>query len=110
MKQIKELLIEVAALRKAAKDAPFTELRKIKKRIQFLEMCRLYLETKPREPFVLKQIEATKFIIETVDQRFGSWSAERTGGNRELRRQYNSLVEMNKLKAQLKTLKFIYDE
>ena len=110
MKQIKELIIEVEALRKAAKDAPFTELRKIKKRIQFLEMCRLYLETKPREPFVLKQIESTKFIIETVDQRFGSWAAHRTGGNKELRRQYNSLVEMNKLKAQLKTLKFIYDE
>jgi hypothetical protein len=109
MKQIEELLIEVEGLRRAAKDAPFTELRKIKKRIQFLEMCRLYLETKPREAFVYKQIESTKFIIETVDRRFGSWAEHRTGGNKALRRAYNSLVEINKLKAQLKTLKFIYD-
>jgi hypothetical protein len=109
MKQLKQIQQELDALRKQGKDAVFTEQRKIEKRILFLEMCRLYLETKPREEFIRKSIESLDYIIATLENRFDQWASHRTGGNAELRREYNSLCEIPKFKQQRKTLKFLLD-
>jgi len=109
MKQLKQIQQELDALRKQGKDAVFTEQRKIEKRILFLEMCRLYLETKPREEFIKKQLESIGFIVGTLESRFGQWASHRTGGNKELRREYNALCQIPKYKQQIKTLKFLPD-
>jgi hypothetical protein len=107
MLKLKEVEVELAAIRKEGSQATFKDLRRIKKRIEYLEMIRLYLLTKPSEQTVQKQVEAVQRVLNVINDRYYEWSREKQGGGQVLRRQFDGLYEVRKLKIQLRTMKYI---
>jgi len=111
MKTINQIKKEEEDLRVEIDNANYVrdqkEINRIKKRLDFLKMCRIYLETRPSEQYIQGELTRLNNTIEILDERFPAWSAGRSGGGTELKRQYNAVTDISKLRSQVRTLEYL---
>lgn len=82
---------------------------KLRKRIQYLRHCIMYIETNPSPQFIkdeIKKVETkidlrmNQFVLDGIEQMPKSVVAK-------LRREHEKMYEIPKLKEQVKTMKYI---
>jgi len=80
-----------------------------KRKIKIRKQCILYLETKPKEEFVNKQMEDVEFKIKTINNRFFDWCKNHNKpiADRKSKSTWNGMNNMSMLKAQLVVLKYL---
>ena len=81
--------------------------RKLKSELEFLKTVKLYLEKKPREEFVKKQLDEAEYKSKQIQDNYYSWDGPYDIPDR--RKAYNSAMGLNKIKKQIKILKFILE-
>jgi len=82
MKKIKEIKKEEEDLHREIRTADHCDLKRIKRRLELLKICRIYLETKPNEQSLRSQLSRLNETITINEERFAAWSAGKTGGAR----------------------------
>jgi hypothetical protein len=108
MKTIQEIDYEIGkALHQADETEKETQLNRVRKRVQFLNTCKMYLLTRPDEAFIIKEIERLEKRIKLLDEGFIHFRPPlgHTGNPRLL---YEKETGIPALKTQLDTLKFIH--
>ena len=95
------------ALANARKRQDQKAAKKVAKELEELRYYRLYLETTPSEATLERQLSDLTYRMQRNEERFGSWCAQKVGGQKELLAQYNRECETAKLKEQVKTLKYL---
>lgn len=110
MKTIKRIEVETEECRKAMRDADSSRQKTLNGKLLFLKQCKMYLETEPSEEYLKKEKLSLELKINAIEERFGSWTAGRSGGQTELLSKYHSESGYNNLRVQLKTLKYLLDE
>jgi len=107
MKTINQIKKEEEDLRREIRTADHRGLKRIQRRLELLKICRIYLETKPNEQSLKSQLSRLNETIKINEERFAAWSAEKTGGGTELKRQYDAITEKSKLRSQIRTLEYL---
>ncbi len=111
MKTLIDVKTELAALREKGQELNGAELRRLTLRIKHLEKVRLYLEHEPTTETLRKQKQVLKRLLAVINDRYLQWyDGKPQGDQRAMRRQYEELYEVRKLRAQLRTLNYILDE
>lgn len=81
MKTLKEIKQEEESLLKEIKHTSTdNEVKRIRRRLEFLKTCRLYIETKPSEQYLESQLQQLHNKVGVINQRFGAWSSGKIGG------------------------------
>jgi len=80
MKTIDQIKKEEEDLRNEARDADHTRSKQIKRRLELLKTCRIYLETEPSEQYLREELHRVTKNMEIIEERFPAWSAGKIGG------------------------------
>lgn len=104
MKTIDEILKEEKEIRSA-----IAITKPMVNRLAFLKPCRLYLKRSPSEVYIRKELSDLKAKVAIINDRFAGWSALKSGDKEVLKRQYNRIYDLSKLRLQIKTLKYLID-
>jgi len=107
MKTINQIKKEEKDLRSEAHYADYTRKKQIKRRLELLKTCRIYLETEPSEQYLRDELHRVSKKIEIIQERFPAWSAGKIGGGTELQRRYDALTDKSKLRFQVRTLQYL---
>jgi hypothetical protein len=81
---------------------------KKRNRIEFISMCKLYIDTSPRESFIKSELNRLEKRLEKLDGGFAFWF--KSSGLTDFKqgeRIYASEVGIKKIKEQIKTLSFL---
>ncbi len=79
--------------------------------LNFLRMCKYYLETKPREEFVKSEIDRLNNRIEKIDKGFQYYlSQNKIKDPVEAKKVYYAETDYEKITKQLRTLVYIYQD
>lgn len=107
MKAIEYLQDELTELLNTNQD-DFTkpQLNRIKKRIQFVRTCVMYLESNPSEDFLNKEASRLKARIGLIADSFKDYSRP-AGVRGSIRKYYDKEMGVPLLNIQLRTIKFI---
>lgn len=85
-------------------------LNKMRKRLEFLEVARKYLESEPANDFVVKEKSRIDKIIKAINSGFSAWSQWNKDKGEDYKSQrtaYDTEMELKKYKTQFKALDFI---
>jgi hypothetical protein len=107
MKTVKEINQEIKDLILSLKEADRFKSKSIKKRIELLKMCKLYVESKPRPEFLEAEVKDIERKIDVLNGRFGLWNETNASKFRNSRAAYNTESGINSLKAQLKAVRYL---
>jgi hypothetical protein len=111
MKTLEQCKAEVQAVErelvKSRREGDAKASKRLQRELAELQTYCRYLATAPREEALKAQLEQLERRLKLNDERFGGWCAMRTGGRTELRHQYDTECETSKLKAQVRTLKYL---
>lgn len=89
------------------------EVAKNKKRIEFLKKCQYYLESKPKEEFILKMQLELKFKINKIDDDLQSVGMElnpKSEAFRNLKKDLYSAQDYDKLKKQINMVSYLLSD
>lgn len=109
MKTVNEITKEIdEAVRSINKNSLKAELDAVKKRVVFLRECEMYLESGPREEFILQQKSEVERRIELLPTHFEGWKTGKVLTKyKDPYASYCSEMGLSNMKAQIKTLNFI---
>jgi hypothetical protein len=85
-------------------------LNKMRKRLEFLELVKKYLESEPTQEFVAKEKARISHLVTTIVDGYGAWQAwnkDKGETYKEQRDYYEKEMELKKYKTQFKALDFI---
>jgi predicted nuclease with TOPRIM domain len=105
MKKLKDIKTEMELLM-ATNGGNESSINAARKRLQFLSVCKNYLETKPTEDFLLQEKERIKKRISLLEEWFPAYKGISTD-QRKWRAEYNKETGVGTLKTQLKTINFL---
>jgi hypothetical protein len=83
------------------------ELNKIRKRIQFLNLCVKYLESSPDEKFLNSEVKRLSHRLKRIDEEYKYFTPPMGLKEREARAFYNKEFGVTHINQQLKTLNFL---
>lgn len=111
MKKLKTITSELKELIKEASEEDDQKVvKKLKKRISFLRMCAMYIESKPTNEFVEGEILRINNRIELISDGFEYWASlpreESLSGSKLLTFYYKEMG-VPKLRRQLQALRFL---
>lgn len=107
MKTIKEVNQEIKSLNEEALEAGEKRIKAIKKRLEELHLYKLYLETKPREEFLIQEVERLKKTINSVESHFNDWIMFNAAKYKNPYLAYKNEMGVPALKKQLKTVEYL---
>jgi len=111
MRELKLVEAEIKEIRASARnDMKKHALNKLRKRLEFLEVVKKYLESGATHEFVLKEKERIAHLVTTITDGFGAWSVwnkDKGESYKEQRDFYEKEMELKKYKLQFKALDFI---
>jgi len=84
--------------------------RKMKREICMREESLLYLETNPREPFVVEMRNHVKRVIKILNKRYPAWAETNGDKFKNPRTIYNREMGIPSLRQKLKTLNYLLSE
>lgn len=109
MKSIAQISILISEAVKLATSGELkkSKLNALKRKIAFYRQCKRYLETGPREEFVLGMKAEAKKHISCIDDRYGSWLKSHPQVMDKPLNIYRKEMGRNVYVQQIKTLDFI---
>lgn len=109
--QVKEEInLLMSEFEKKKKNNPKLKSSSIKSKLDFFRRCQMYLDTHPREEFILNEIARVSTLIDSKSSSFDLWKKnnpyplEKASSIKGI---FERDMGLKDLKAQLKTLKFI---
>ncbi len=99
-----------SSLEKATKDRDIKEVKKLSKRLEYLNGIKFYLESQPSENFLKSNLNEIKKRIASLSSGFGEWlkSVDKKDSDpKKLKTRFNTEMGLGKMKNQIKTLEFI---
>lgn len=104
MKEVKSIQTEIDSLleelKHAEKDKPLF------KRLQFLKVCKMYLETNPSEDFIKKEKSRLSKRIQLLRDGYSGYKAK-DPDPKKWKSEYNKATGLNQLNVQLRTINFL---
>lgn len=95
-------------IKSITKDSQKSEVSAVKKKVAFLRMCKMYLETNPREEFVIAQRDDVKKKIDLIPDRYKQWTEGKSLSKyKDPFKSYCTEMGMSDLKSKLKTLNYL---
>lgn len=110
-KEIEELNAERIKGLKTSPPMKTVEMNRILNRVSLLKTCVMYLESNPQEEFIKCEIERVKDRIDKISDGFYHPNKDNMALKDfgKLKKDFEKLYNVPKLKVQLSTLKFILE-
>jgi predicted nuclease with TOPRIM domain len=105
MKKLKDIKTEMELLM-TTNGGNESSINAARKRIQFLNTCKNYLESEPTKEFLLQEKDRIKKRITLLEEWFPAYKGISTD-QRKWRAEYNKETGVGTLKTQLKTINFL---
>jgi hypothetical protein len=108
MRTLKEITTELTQLLAVAnnghKRKP-AELSRMRKRVQFLTLCKNYLESKPNLEFLEKEQERLENRLSLINEGFDSWKINYKG--KDPLKEYNKMMGVTDVKDKRRAIMFL---
>jgi len=115
MKSSTEIKNEMLSLQSelCTKGLKKTEISKIKKRYEFLKICKMYIESGPTHDFLHKEKERLQNKIKLINAGYKPDKRLIANGfkkeEQKEHKDYNKIMGIDKFKAQLKGIQYLID-
>jgi hypothetical protein len=78
-------------------------------RLEELKILKYYLDTNPSQGFIEREVKRLETRLETLDQRFATWSSEspKAKGLKNPRAAFDADFKVGKIKSQVRALKYL---
>lgn len=114
MKTINQINDEIFSIQKTYENRnefKKSELKRAGKKVRLLTECKYYLETNPRDEFILKSRNELKTKIKVINERFTYWVKGREGKTiKQFQKEWETLNKIPDLKYQLVVLNYLINE
>lgn len=113
MKKVANIKDSIMILQKEIENSVYIKAsaKRNHKKIAYLKTILFYLETKPRKKFLLKELNRLNTLINKYNGQFEYWCEHvaKEIPEKDLRKTYNKETNLNLLRKQRQTIKFILE-